>query len=454
MERLIMNRLVEWKNSSERKPLVIRGARQTGKTWIMKEFGKRYFTNTVYVNFDVPNRQYDEFFSYTIDPYTIIKNLAILCGEPITPDTLFIFDEIQTCNNALNALKYFCENAPEIYVVAAGSLLGLRLSAGFPAGKVDFFDMWPMSFEEFLIANGNANLVNYMNSIDKIEQVPQFFADDLYDKLKIYCTFGGMPEPVHYLTEKLDPVSADNAIDDVLSGFQSDFGKHNDKVNYDRIMHVWNSIPEQLAKEYNRFSYKDIKENNPNTQKESIRSREYYYAIDWLSRVSDVKILYRIKAPGLPLKRFRDEFIFKIYMCDVGLLRKMSHLDTSFFSANIRLIGNFKGAMMENYVIQSLLSQGLKDIGYWKDGSYDVDVLIQRKNDIIPVEIKSGTDDKKASMKAYLKSYGDVTKLIVRYSLLNLKLDGKVLNIPLYLADKTDKLIGLALDELSKNQKI
>ncbi|MCD8286695.1 MAG: ATP-binding protein [Clostridia bacterium] len=449
MERLIMNRLVEWKNSSERKPLVIRGARQIGKTWIMQEFGKRYFTNTVYVNFDVPNRQYDDFFAYTIDPHTIIKNLAILCREPVTPDTLFIFDEIQTCNNALNSLKYFCEDAPEIYVVAAGSLQGAELSAGFPVGKVDFLDMWPMSFEEFLLANGSTNLVHYMNGIDKIEPVPQFFADDFIDKLKIYLTFGGMPEPVRFLTENQDPVRADNEIDNVLSGFQSDFGKHNDKVNYEKIMNVWRSIPEQLAKEYNRFSYKDIKENNPNNPKESSRSREYYYAIDWMSRVNDIKTLHRIKVPFLPLERFRDEFIFKIYMCDVGLLRKMSRLDMSFLSANLKLIDNYKGAMTENYVIQSLLCQGLKDLGYWKDGSYDVDVLIQRKNDIIPVEIKSGTDDSKPSLKVYLKSYENFTKLIVRYSLLNLKLNGKILNIPLYLADKTDKLIGLALDELN-----
>ncbi len=454
MERLIMEELVNWKNSKRRKPLIIRGTRQIGKTWILKEFGRRCFSNTVYVNFDVPDRVYNRYFEHTINPYDIVKSLALSCGEKITPDTLFIFDEIQACNNALNALKYFCEDAPEIYVVAAGSLLGLKLDQGAPVGKVTFLDMYPMSFEEFLLANGDENLYNYLNSIDKIEQVPEFFISAFEDRLKMYYTFGGMPEAVSILTEDRDAAGADKAIDDVLYNFQSDFGKHRGKIAYDKILNVWDSIPEQLAKEYKRFVYKQIAENQPQTEKESIRSREYYDAVKWLTRVNDTEMLYRISKPGLPLDAFRDEFAFKIYMCDVGLLRKKSRLDMSAYAEKTRLFTEFRGALTENYIVQSLLCQGLGDLGYWKDGKYEVDVLIQRGNDIIPVEIKSGEEKKKEGMTAYNRKYPDYTKLIVRFSLRNLKLDGKVLNIPLYLADKADRLIGLALDELKTQESM
>lgn len=436
MERKILADLCKWKDSKRRKPLILRGARQVGKTWVLQEFGKRYFTDCLYINFE-RQEEYKQFFQTTKDVHRILQNLSLACGKKITTDTLIIFDEIQACEEALNTLKYFCEDAPEYYVVSAGSLLGLKLSQGFPVGKVDFLEMGAMSFEEFLLANSDKNLYDYLNCIDEISALPDAFFNPLVEKLKMYFVTGGMPEAVLVWTQDRDIVSADNILADILLSYESDFGKHADKFDVNKIGLIWDSLPSQLAKENKKFLYSAVKE--------GARAREYENAVNWLYSADMVRKVYRISKPGLPLSAYDDLSAFKIYMGDVGLLRKHSHLATSAFTENNRLFTEFKGALTENYVLQCISRQFEVKPRYWANTQYEVDFIVQRENDIIPLEVKAGENVKATSIKNYYKLYESETPIIVRLSLRNLSLDGNVLNVPLFLADKLDKIIGIAL---------
>lgn len=435
MERLILNELLKWKESKRRKPLILRGARQVGKTWVLQEFGKRYFSDCLYVNFE-RQEEYKQFFQTTKDVHRIMQNLSMASGKKITTDTLIIFDEIQACEEALNTLKYFCEDAPEYYVVSAGSLLGLKLSQGFPVGKVDFLEMGSMTFEEFLLANGDENLYEYLNSIDNIEAIPEAFFNPLVEKLKMYFVTGGMPEAVLVWTQDRDIMAADNVIADILLSYESDFGKHADKFDVNKIGLIWDSLPSQLAKENKKFLYSAVKE--------GARAREYENAVNWLYSADMVRKVYRISKPGLPLSAYDDLSAFKIYMGDVGLLRKHSHLATSAFTENNRLFTEFKGALTENYVLQCISRQFEGKPRYWANTQYEVDFIVQRENDIIPLEVKAGENVKATSIKNYYKLYEQETPVIIRLSLRNLSLDDNVLNVPLFLADKLNKLIGIA----------
>ena len=258
-----------------------------------------------------------------------MQNLSMASGKKITTETLIIFDEIQACGEALNALKYFCEDAPEYYVASAGSLLGLKLSQGFPVGKVNFLEMGSMSFEEFLLANGDDNLYKYLNIIDNIEAIPDAFFNPLVEKLKMYFVTGGMPAAVTVWTQDRDIMAADNVLADILLSYETDFGKHAEKFDVNKIELIWDSLPSQLAKENKKFLYSVIKE--------GARAREYENALNWLYSADMVKKVYRISKPGLPLSAYDDLTAFKIYMGDVGLLRKHSHLATSAFIENNRL---------------------------------------------------------------------------------------------------------------------
>lgn len=435
MERLILNELLKWKESKRRKPLILRGARQVGKTWVLQEFGKRYFSDCLYVNFE-RQEEYKQFFQTTKDVHRIMQNLSMASGKKITTDTLIIFDEIQACEEALNTLKYFCEDAPEYYVVSAGSLLGLKLSQGFPVGKVDFLEMGSMTFEEFLLANGDENLYEYLNSIDNIEAIPEAFFNPLVEKLKMYFVTGGMPEAVLVWTQDRDIMAADNVMADILLSYESDFGKHADKFDVNKIGLIWDSLPSQLAKENKKFLYSAVKE--------GARAREYENAVNWLYSADMVRKVYRISKPGLPLSAYDDLSAFKIYMGDVGLLRKHSHLATSAFTENNRLFTEFKGALTENYVLQCISRQFEGKPRYWANTQYEVDFIVQRENDIIPLEVKAGENVKATSIKNYYKLYEQETPVIIRLSLRNLSLDDNVLNVPLFLAGKLNKLIGIA----------
>ena len=436
MERYAMKDLINWRDSKRRKPLVLLGARQVGKTWLLEEFGKSFPDGFVKINFE-KQPEYHQFFKSTKDVRRIIQNISFAAGRPVTKDTLIIFDEIQECDEALNTLKYFCEDAPEYFVASAGSLLGLMLSKGFPVGKVDCLHLGPMSFEEFLEAGGDANLVQYMRSIDAVENVPDIFAGPLTEKLKMYFAIGGMPEVVKAWTEEGDIGEADRIQSEILEAYEYDFGKHANPTDVPKIRLIWRSLPSQLARENKKFLYSAVKT--------GARAREYENALNWLVNANTVAKIVRISKPGIPLSAYEDLDAFKIFMVDVGLLRKHSYLAAYAITEGNRLFEEFKGALSENYVLESLKNIPGASIYYWSEIPYEVDFVIQLENEIIPVEVKAGKNVKAASIKNYANDYSSQTKLCVRFSMRNLSYDGNILNVPLYLADELENLVKIVL---------
>jgi predicted AAA+ superfamily ATPase len=444
LERLILSKLFAWKESKYRKPLILKGVRQVGKTWILQEFGRRYYENIAYFNFD-ENEEYKQFFEMTKDVRRIMQNLMMASGQIIRPgSTLTIFDEIQECNKALNTLKYFCENAPEYHVACAGSLLGIALSkpASFPVGKVDFMDVLPMTFTEFLMANGDENLADYLNATEDLEPIPDAFSNPLYEKLKMYFVTGGMPEAVRMWTDDRDVGLIQQVLSNILSAYERDFSKHAEKKDAPRLSLIWGSIPSQLARENKKFIYKAVKE--------GARAREYEDALQWLCDAALTFKIFRNTAPGLPISAYDDLSAFKLYLSDVGLLRRLALLDPTAFGEGNRLFTEFKGALSENYILEALFRQLEAVPRYWatENPRYEVDFIIQRGNEIIPVEVKSKNSVHSISLKKYKEKYGGKVKLRVRFSMQNLTLDDDLLNIPMFLADHASRLIGIALERL------
>lgn len=445
MERFILKKLLAWKESPYRKPLILKGVRQVGKTWILKEFGRRYYENTAYFNFD-ENEEYKQFFETTKDVERILQNLVMASGQQIVPEkTLIIFDEVQDCPKVINAMKYFCENAPQYHVACAGSLLGIALAkpSSFPVGKVNFMQIDPMTFSEFLLANGDGNLVDYMNTLHSIEPIPDAFFNPMYEKLKMYYVTGGMPESVLMWTEARDISAMQHVLSDIIGAYERDFAKHPNTKEFPKISMIWQSIPSQLARENKKFIYKVVKE--------GARAREYEDALQWLVDARLVHKVYRSTAPKLPMSAYDDISAFKIYLVDVGLLRRLAQLAPTAFGDGNRLFTEFKGALTENFVLQSLMTQFEVAPRYWSqtNPSYEVDFLVQRENDIIPIEVKAETNTTSRSLKKFKELFSDMIKLRVRFSLDNLKLDDDVLNIPLFMIDQTDRLIGMALNKIS-----
>lgn len=441
MERWILKQLLEWKNSPYRKPLILKGVRQVGKTWILKEFGRRYYENTAYFNFD-ENEDYKQFFETTKDVRRILQNLMLASGQKILPETtLIIFDEVQDCPNVINSLKYFCENAPEYHIACAGSLLGISLAkpSSFPVGKVNFMQIDPMTFTEFLLANGDKQLLEYLESVGRLEPLPDAFFHPLYEKLKMYYVTGGMPEPVLMWTEARDVNAMQESLSDIIGAYERDFAKHPNVSEFPKISMIWKSVPSQLARENKKFIYKVVKE--------GARAREYEDALQWLVDARLVHKVFRSSIPKLPIAAYDDLSAFKIYLVDVGLLRRMAQLAPTAFGEGNRLFTEFKGALTENFVLQTLITQFEVMPRYWSQNNppYEVDFIIQRNNDIFPVEVKAENNIRSRSLKKYKELFGDKTKLRIRFSLDNLKLDDDVLNIPLFMADYTDRLIEIAL---------
>lgn len=443
MERLILSKLLAWKDSPYRKPLVMKGVRQVGKTWILKEFGKRCYENIAYFNFD-ENEEYRQFFETTKNVDRILQNLTMASGQSIRPErTLIVFDEIQDCPKVINSLKYFCENAPQYHIACAGSLLGIALArpSAFPVGKVSFMQVDPMTFTEFLLANGDENLVQYLGCVHRIEPIPDAFFNPLCEKLKMYYVTGGMPESVRMWTEARDVPAMQETLSGILGAYERDFAKHPKSSEFPKISMLWRSVPAQLAKENKKFIYKAVKQ--------GARAREYEDALQWLVNARLVHKIYRSTAPGLPITAYDDLSAFKIYLVDVGLLRRLAQLAPTAFGEGNRLFTEFKGALTENYVLQTLLTQFEVTPRYWSQTNppYEVDFLIQRENDIFPVEVKSETNTAGKSLKKFRELFPDRVRLRIRFSLSNLKLDGDLLNIPLFMADQADRLIGLALEQ-------
>ena len=407
MQRLIMNDLIAWKESKRRKPLVLRGARQVGKSWILEEFGKTFPDGYVRINFD-REPEFAQFFRTTKDVHRILQNLSMATGKAITTDTLIIFDEIQACEEALK-------------------------SSGFPVGQVDFLEMGPMTFTEFLLADGSENYVQYLSSINEPEAIPDAFFSPLTEKLKQYFVTGGMPESVRVWTEDRDPAEVEKVLADIILSYENDFGKHAPIEDVPKIRYIWQSLPSQLAKENKKFLYSVVKP--------GARAREYENALNWLNDADIISKVFRITKPGLPLSGYDDLSAFKVFAVDVGILRRLSHLSTTAFAEQMRLFTEFKGALTENFVYQSLIRSFEVPPRYWAESPHEVDFIIQFENDIIPVEAKAGEAVKAASMKRYIKDYDAETPIAVRLSMKNLSYDGKIMNVPLFMIDELKRLI-------------
>ena len=432
MQRFILKKLIEWKESKYRKPLILKGARQVGKTYILKQFGKENYEGVAYFNFDHDEDLYN-LFQNTKDPKRILEQLAFIYGKAIIPGkTLIIFDEIQECPNALNSLKYFYEEANEYHIACAGSLLGIRLShTSFPVGKVDFLNMYPMTFSEFLIADNAQNLVDYMDSLEKIEKIPDIFFNQLEEKLKAYFIIGGMPEAVSAWVNEKDMELVNKIQDNILSAYESDFSKHTQDSEANKISLIWNSVPSQLAKENKKFLYQVVKE--------GARGREYENALNWLNDANLIYKIYNVTKADFPLKAYNDLSAFKIYMNDVGLLRKMSNLDSKIVVEGDKLFEEFKGAFTENYVLNMLTSTLNLVPNYYTFDRNEIDFIIQYKNNIVPIEVKANKSTNNTSLTKYNEKFNN--ELSVRFSMNNLSKDGKILNIPLFLIEYVEKFI-------------
>lgn len=430
--RAITKELEAWKNKEDRKPLMMLGARQVGKTSVLKRFGKEQFDNCAYFSLD-EEKGVSDIFRTTKNPLQIIEQLSFLTEEPILPQkTLIVLDEIQYCPEAIGAMKYFCEKAPEYAVVCAGSLLGLAFGHegfSFPVGKVDHINMYPVTFSEFL-EQKDSGLYRYYKSINSLEPLPQVFFDRLSQAFTAYRISGGMPEAAMKMVEK-NIKGVENTLQNILQDYALDFVKHASPLLANRISHVWNSLPSQLAKENRKFVYQLVRP--------GARAREYEDALIWLQNAGLIHKISLCQTPQIPLKSYEDLSIFKIYCLDIGLLRVLSELTPETYLSNSPIFKEYKGAFAENYILQSLLANGIKCSRYWASGNKaEVEFIVQYGMDVIPIEVKSGISITGRSLVEYNKKYSP--NLRVRFSMLNLKRDDTLLNIPLFLADRAEDL--------------
>ncbi len=424
MYRYAIENLNKWKNSKNRKPLIIEGARQVGKTWLMKEFGRQSYNKTVYINFD-SNVQMTELFSVDLNVERIIMGLELYAGFKINPsDTLIIFDEVQEVPKALSSLKYFYEDAPQYNIVCAGSLLGIALHEGtsFPVGKVDFLKLYPLSFREFLMAIG---LERFAELLDKKDfDMIKSFKQTYIDALKQYYYVGGMPEVVASFADEKDFNEARKIQKRILAAYEQDFSKHAPKETVPKIRMLWNSIPSQLAKENKKFIYGLIRE--------GARAKDYETAIMWLSDCGLLHKVSRINAPNIPLKAYEDLKAFKIFIVDVGLLGAMVGLNQRTLLNGNELFTEFKGALTEQYVMQQLVTNQDLGIYYYTNdrNSCEVDFIVDTGDDIIPIEVKAEINLKARSLKMYREKFSPT--ISIRSSMADYSEEDGLINLPLY----------------------
>ena len=430
LKRSAMQALVNWKGSDERKPMVLKGARQVGKTWLMKEFGKQYYQNCVYCNFDEED-ELKSVFEANKNPHRIIELLSMIAGEKIRPgETLILFDEIQECPQALNSLKYFKENANEYHIVAAGSLLGTLLAKpkSYPVGMVNLLDLSPMGFDEFLRAVDPA-LFAYYESIQKEQPIEEIFHNRLLDAYNSYLIIGGMPECVASWVKYKDPARVSQIQQELTEVYENDFSKHNGSVNSGRILMVFRSIVSQLAKPNEKFMYGAVREGG--------RARDFEEAIEWLVSAGMLNRVYNVSKMAHPLAAFDKLDQFKLFLFDTGLLKHMAGIDNS--AILLKTDYQFKGPLTENYVLQQLRGQFDVAPRYYSDKNSEIDFVLQYGTEIIPVEAKGGQDKSAPSFKKYVKDNQPAHAL--RYSKRGYKKDGQITNLPLYLASKTRELL-------------
>ena len=432
MYRDKIEELKKWKESSNRKPLIIRGARQVGKTWLMKEFGEKYYEKCAYINFD-DNSRMNKLFEENFDLDRIIQGLKIESGVNIEPEnTLIIFDEIQETPKALKALKYFYENANEYHVISAGSLLGVAIHSGtsFPVGKVDFLDLMPLSFFEFLNALNEKDLVELLKSNDF--NMIDVFSSKLKDYLKIYYYVGGMPEVVNSYVQNKDLVEVRRIQKTLLEDYEQDFSKHAPNNIVPKIRQLWNNIPTQLAKKNKKFIYGLVRE--------GARAREYEIALSWLIDCGLIYQVNRVNNSKIPLSAYQDFSAFKLYLLDVGLLSAMSGIDAKTILEGNEIFNEFKGSLTEQYVLCQLKQCTNLDIFYWSadTGTAEVDFITQIGTNNVPIEVKASENLQAKSLKTFVQKYN--TKINVRTSMSDYRKEDWLINIPLYSIGNIEKI--------------
>lgn len=430
MRRNAIQELITWKSSEDRKPMVLKGARQVGKTWLMKEFGQNYYDSYVYFNFDEED-ELKSIFEANKNPQRIIELLSLIAGEKILPGkTLIIFDEIQECPEALNTLKYFREKANEYHVIAAGSLLGTLLAQpkSYPVGMVNLLDIYPLTFDEFLEAT-DESLYEYYSSIQKERPIEEIFHNRLLEAYNYYLIIGGMPECVSSWIAHKDPAKISQIQKELIEVYENDFSKHNGKVNSGRILMVFRSIVAQLAKSNEKFMYGAVREGG--------RARDFEEAIEWLVSAGMLNRVYNVSKMEHPLAAFDKLDQFKLFVFDTGLLKHMAGIDNS--AILLKTDYQFKGPLTENYVLQQLRGQFEVEPRYYSDKNSEIDFLIQCGTEIIPVEAKGGEDKSAPSFKKYIADRHP--EYALRYSKRGYRKDGAITNLPLYLARKTKELL-------------
>lgn len=430
LKRNAIQELIKWKSSEDRKPMVMRGARQVGKTWLTKEFGQNYYESCVYFNFDEED-ELKSIFETNKNPHRIIELLSMIAGEKILPQkTLVIFDEIQECPEALNTLKYFREKANNYHVIAAGSLLGTLLAKpkSYPVGMVNLLDLYPLTFDEFLDAT-DAALFSYYESIQKEQQIEEIFHNRLLEAYNNYLIIGGMPECVSSWIKYKDPAKVSQIQRELVEIYENDFSKHNGKVNSGRILMVFRSIVAQLAKPNEKFMYGTVREGG--------RARDFEEAIEWLVSAGMLNRVYNVSRMEHPLAAFDKLDQFKLFVFDTGLLKHMAGIDNS--AILLKSDYQFKGPLTENYVLQQLRSQFEVEPRYFSDKNSEIDFVIQYGTEIIPVETKGGEDKSAPSFKKYIADHQP--DHAIRFSKRGYRKDGYITNLPLYLARKTKDLL-------------
>jgi len=430
MKRNAIEALLKWKNDEERKPMVLKGARQVGKTWLMKEFGKSYYDNYVYFNFDEED-ELQSIFETNKNPKRIIELLSLVAGEKILPGTtLVIFDEIQECPSALNALKYFKEKANEYHVIAAGSLLGTLLAQpkSYPVGMVNLLDIHPLTFDEFLDATDEP-LYAYYQNITKGQTIEEIFHNRLMEAYNNYLIIGGMPECVASWVKHKDPARIMQIQKELVQIYENDFSKHNGKVNSGRILQVFRSIVTQLAKPNEKFMYGAVREGG--------RARDFEEAIEWLVSAGMLNRVYNLSKLEHPLSAFRKMDQFKLFVFDTGLLKYMAGIDNS--AILLKTDYQFKGPLTENYVLQQLIGRFDVDPHYYSDRSGEIDFVLQKGTEVIPVEAKGGEDKSAPTFKKYVNEH--LPDHAVRFSKRGYRKDGYITNMPLYLARRMKNLL-------------
>lgn len=432
MYREVIEKLENWKKSSKRKPLIVNGARQVGKTWILKEFGNKYYEKTAYINMDNNHRMQELFNNYDME--IIIQGLKIESGVNIEPEnTLIILDEIQEIPKAISALKYFNENANEYHLIVAGSLLGVALHEGvsFPVGKVDMLNMYPLNFKEYLMAIGKEDYAKIIENKD--EEMLSIFSENIKRCLREYYYVGGMPEVVNDFAINKDYNSVREIQNVILKDYEKDFSKHVPKSELQKVIQIWNNFNTQLAKENKKFIFGAIKP--------SSRASEYENAINWLISSGLLYKVNRVNNSKIPLNGYIDYNAFKLYFLDVGLLSAKNNLDVRTIIDGNKIFTEYKGSLTEQYVLQEIKSNYNLDLFYWTSNSYqaEIDFIIQYDNMIIPIEVKAEVNLQAKSLKRFIEEYG--SKVNIRTSMADYRIDDMISNIPLCVIGNFDKYI-------------